>query len=51
MSYNWILVQIKNLLKQLKEVRLEVLILETLILVLLESGKENIERISSVEKH
>ena len=39
--YKWILVQIKRLLKQLKKARLEVLILERFILVLMESGTEN----------
>ena len=41
MSYKRILVQIKRLFKQLEKVRLEVLILETLILVLMRSGTKN----------
>ena len=43
--YKWILVRIKHLLKWLKKVRLEVLILKTFILVL------DMERIWSVEKY
>ena len=40
-SYKWILVQIRRLLKWLEKVHLEVLIIETFILVLLEIGTKN----------
>ena len=41
----------KRLLKELEKVRLEVLILETFILVLIRSGTKTMEGVRSVERY